>query len=186
MIRRYADHLIINMGIPIPGKDVLFIEMGPWFYSDWFWSPCKKQCKFSYICSVWFWNMFEYEGKPSEVSKDISQIQGPILIISVPADVLVSNGARPSAGTGITIKSDVILSYFLLVIDAFEYSLCWSNNIVSSFLRQLPPPPPQQNGPHFADNIFRCIFMNEKLCIFIELSLKCVPKVSIDNNPALV
>ena len=28
--RRSCDCLIINMGIPIPGKDRLYIEMGPW------------------------------------------------------------------------------------------------------------------------------------------------------------
>ena len=28
-IRRSRDRLIFNMGIPIPGKDSLYIEMGP-------------------------------------------------------------------------------------------------------------------------------------------------------------
>ena len=28
-IRRSRDHLIFNMGIPIPGKDGLYIETGP-------------------------------------------------------------------------------------------------------------------------------------------------------------
>ena len=46
--------------------------------------------------------------------------------------------------------------------------------------------PPGQNGHHFADDIFRCIFVNEKFCIFIKISLKFVPKGPIDNNPALV
>ena len=43
-----------------------------------------------------------------------------------------------------------------------------------------------QNGRHFADNIFRCIFMYEKCCILIRISLNIVPKGPIDNNPALV
>ena len=38
----------------------------------------------------------------------------------------------------------------------------------------------------FADNIFRCIFVNEKFCILIEISLKFVPKGPIDNKPTLV
>ena len=46
--------------------------------------------------------------------------------------------------------------------------------------------PPQQNGHQFAHDIFGCIFMNEKFCILIEISLKFVPKCPIDNNPALV
>ena len=37
-----------------------------------------------------------------------------------------------------------------------------------------------------ADNIFKCIFMNEKLRILIQISLKFVPKGPIDNMSALV
>ena len=32
-----------------------------------------------------------------------------------------------------------------------------------------------------ADDIFRCIFMNENFCILIKSSLKFVPKGPIDN-----
>ena len=48
------------------------------------------------------------------------------------------------------------------------------------------PSDPRQNGRHFADDIFRCIFVNEKFCILIKISLKFIPKGVIDNNPALV
>ena len=37
-----------------------------------------------------------------------------------------------------------------------------------------------------ADNIFECIFLNEKFCILIKISVKFIPKGSIDNNPVLV
>ena len=37
-----------------------------------------------------------------------------------------------------------------------------------------------------ADNIFRSIFVNEKFCILIKISLKFVAKGPLDNNPALV
>ena len=46
--------------------------------------------------------------------------------------------------------------------------------------------PPGQNGCHFADDICRCIFVNEKFCMLIKISLKFVPKGPIDNKPALV
>ena len=36
------------------------------------------------------------------------------------------------------------------------------------------------------DDIFKCIFLNEKVCIVIQISLKFVPRGPIDNNPALV
>ena len=46
--------------------------------------------------------------------------------------------------------------------------------------------PPGQNGPHFTDDILSCIFVNEKFCILIKISLKFIPKGPIDKNPALV
>ena len=46
--------------------------------------------------------------------------------------------------------------------------------------------PPGQNGRLFADDIFRCIFVNEKFCIPIKKSWKFVPKGPFDNNQALL
>ena len=45
---------------------------------------------------------------------------------------------------------------------------------------------PIHNGRHFADDIFKCIFLNENISIAIKISLKFVSKVPIDNIPALV
>ena len=45
---------------------------------------------------------------------------------------------------------------------------------------------PRQNGRHFADDILKCIFLNESVWIPIEISLNFVPKGLIDNIPALV
>ena len=45
---------------------------------------------------------------------------------------------------------------------------------------------PRQNGRHFADNIFKCIFLNENVWIPIKISLKFVPKGPVNNIPALV
>ena len=44
---------------------------------------------------------------------------------------------------------------------------------------------PRQNGRHFPDDSFKCIFLNENVWISIEISQKLVPKGSINNNPAL-
>ena len=46
--------------------------------------------------------------------------------------------------------------------------------------------PPGQNDRHFADDIFRCIFVNEKICILITITPIFVPKGLIDNDRALV
>ena len=37
-----------------------------------------------------------------------------------------------------------------------------------------------------ADNIFKCIFLNENISISIQISLKFVPNGPIDNKSALV
>ena len=39
---------------------------------------------------------------------------------------------------------------------------------------------------YMADDIFKCIVMNEKFCISIWISLKFVPRDPINNRPALV
>ena len=54
----------------------------------------------------------------------------------------------------------------------------WFNNINSS--------PPGQNGHHFADNLFKLIFVNENVRISIQISLKFVPKDPINSKSALV
>ena len=45
---------------------------------------------------------------------------------------------------------------------------------------------PRRNGRYFADDIFKRIFVNENIWIPIKISLKFVPRSSINNNPALV
>ena len=44
----------------------------------------------------------------------------------------------------------------------------------------------RQYGGHFADDIFKCIFLNENVRISIEYLRKFVPKGPINNIPALV
>ena len=45
---------------------------------------------------------------------------------------------------------------------------------------------PRQNGRHFPDGIFKCIFLNENVWSSIGISLKFLSRVPIDNKPALV
>ena len=54
-----------------------------------------------------------------------------------------------------------------------------SNN-VSNTLR------PIRNGRHFADDTLKCIFLNGNIRISINISLKFVPKVPVNNIPVLV
>ena len=50
----------------------------------------------------------------------------------------------------------------------------------------LTHPTLDKNGRHFADDIFKSILLNEKFCMLIKISLKFVPMIPIDNNPASV
>ena len=60
--------------------------------------------------------------------------------------------------------------------------LLWIQTMIC-FLNTLRP---EKNGRHFADDIFKCIFLNENVWIAIKISLKFVPRGPINNIPALV
>ena len=45
---------------------------------------------------------------------------------------------------------------------------------------------PRQNGRHFPDDIFKCIFFNANIWISLKISLKFVPEFCINNIAALV
>ena len=45
---------------------------------------------------------------------------------------------------------------------------------------------PRQSRRHFADDIFKCIFLHVNARISLKISLKFVPKIRINNIPALV
>ena len=58
-----------------------------------------------------------------------------------------------------------------------------ANNLITNDLNTLKP---RQNGRHFADYIFKRIILNENVWITSKISLKFVPKGSINNIPSLV
>ena len=64
-------------------------------------------------------------------------------------------------------------------------SQCWTTPYDVTRPRRVNTLRPIQNGRHFADDTFKCTFLNENVWIPIEISLKFVPKGSISNNPAL-
>ena len=45
---------------------------------------------------------------------------------------------------------------------------------------------PRKRGRHFADGIFKCMFVNDNVWIPIKISLKFIPRGPINNIPALV
>ena len=63
-----------------------------------------------------------------------------------------------------------------------ESWLCRFSDILERGLDTLSP---RQNGRHFPD-IFKCIFFNENVWISMKISLKFLPKGTINSTPALV
>ena len=61
-----------------------------------------------------------------------------------------------------------------------------STDVASAMSNDINTLRPRQNGRLFADDIFKCIFLNENASIVIKISLKFVPKGPINNIPALV
>ena len=81
-----------------------------------------------------------------------------------------------------TPNNGVLGVVMLKILEYFKwtyFTLLYDDSVLNSA-------PPGQNGRHFKDDIFRCIFVNEKFYNLIKFSLKFVPKGSIDDNPALV
>ena len=64
----------------------------------------------------------------------------------------------------------------------FQYKDCLSR-YRDSYVNTLRP---RQNGRQFPDSIFKCIFLNENVWIWLDISLMFVPKVQINHIPALV
>ena len=95
-------------------------------------------------------------------------------------------------------------STLLRVMTCYHQAIIWTSVDLSSkvffgtllrpLLKLLPHPSGgqwvnssscEQNGHHFTDDIFKCIFLNENVWISLKISLKFVPKVRINNITAL-
>ena len=87
-----------------------------------------------------------------------------------------------------------IYMYIYIYFISFEYEIIARTGLLRlchkllAFIEYLPfnSLRPRQNGRHFADDIFKCIFLNENVWIPIKISLKFVLKGSINDISALV
>ena len=73
-----------------------------------------------------------------------------------------------------------ISQLFILTHWSLVMHICFSWLSLVNTLR------PTQEGRHFPDDIFNCIFLNENVRISIIISLKFVSRCPINNIPALV
>ena len=82
----------------------------------------------------------------------------------------------------------VYLQLVQFCVISLSVSICISHTFPMLYKITLNTLRQRQNWHHFAD-IFRCkkcIFLNENVWILLKISLKFVPKVRINNIPALV
>ena len=74
----------------------------------------------------------------------------------------------------------------LVVMHAIVVLLARHNEENISYNTPINSLRPRRDRRHFADDIFKCIFLNGNVWISINISLKVVPKGPINNIPALV
>ena len=82
-----------------------------------------------------------------------------------------------------------IISWNLMQCNCLQWMLLYlycQLNHYKHILWSLNTLRPRQNGHHFPDAIFKCIFLNENIWILIDISLNVVPKGAINNIPASV
>ena len=73
-------------------------------------------------------------------------------------------------------QAPVMTALFMTILD----KLChW-------WLKSINTLRPRRNGRYFADDVLKCIFLNENMWILLKIPLKFVPKGPINNIPALV
>ena len=73
-----------------------------------------------------------------------------------------------------------LLSWYCIVMISHH------NSFENQVAVDLTHPPPDKMTPIFADDIFKCIFMNEKFCFVIRNLLKFVTKGPFDYKLAVV
>ena len=114
--------------------------------------------------------------------------------IFVLADNQAPKNASLFAGTMLPTKYHTILSFLAYSESVFSDEMAAGNDIKMAYgiswnnpaFREFNTLKPRQNGRHFADDIFKCIFLNENVWILLKISLKFVPKVPINKIPTLV
>ena len=76
--------------------------------------------------------------------------------------------------------------YHICITELSQHQFSWWLNACSAWRLWINTLRLRQDGCHFPDDIFKCIFSNENVWIPIKISLKFVPKGPINNIPALV
>ena len=131
---------------------------------------------------------------PCSVSIESQQVPG-----SLPTNFNFTEGVHPVPGFGTAVQSGItnfcqfslqclffMMSLTLLGLPNHVLTMFRTNQWFAFLQGYFNSLRPRQKGRHFADDTFRRIFLNENLWTLLKNSLKIVPKVRINNSPALV
>ena len=86
---------------------------------------------------------------------------------------------------------DRVTWYTFREVSINQFKVIWVTEVLTccyvfSTILNSPPPPLDKMATILADDISKCIFINEKFSMWIQISQKFVPKGPIDNKSALV
>ena len=101
------------------------------------------------------------------------------------------NGLAPNRQQAVIWTNDGLVywciysSFCLNEFTLLDYQVLNPGDLILRVHHSANPSPPGHDGCHFEDDIFRCIFVNEKFGILIKILLMFVCKGQIDNNLAL-
>ena len=108
--------------------------------------------------------------------------QGPFFLYGITLISAWINNHKPS-------KIWDQITYLFPKCNAYTIEICeWISNFATHFTYVWCNywSRPRQNGHHFPDDVFKCIFLNENISISIKILLRFVPRGPINNIPALV
>ena len=201
-IRRPLGRLIFNMGIAIPGKTVFLIETAPWAYMGYTANIIIKDtihifASISKIMRIWLMGRRNREHWLRHICK-IKSIcpETDFLVCLMICWWLYHQPVRTRFENAFF--THILMAYCKtavtpLLMCGVTAVLCQVISVIMGFFWQEGPPRAgvdtlrlRQNGCYFAVIAFKCIFLNENVWIFIEISLKYVLWGRIDNNLALV
>ena len=95
---------------------------------------------------------------------------------------------QPARGPGVWCDWGITLSWrglFFLYLGQFAETVS-INHLMPDDTYLFNTLRPWQNGRHFPDDIYKCIFLNQNVWIFKTIWRKFVPTGAVDNNTALV